>query len=769
MVNHFCTRTAMTSFVLGFVFFALTGCAALLTFPPPATTTTERLKSLQALPAPKFRGDVTIYWDKWQIPFIKAEYDTDAAFALGLVHAHLRLGQMEFAKRVASGRLSEIAGFIATDIDAALRTLDIGKATKDIVANMPKKTWQWLNAYTKGVNHYKRHTKEKPHDMIVMAMDNEPWRMEDSILLGRLGSADVNWFSLFSLLPERSKESWPLIWQQYRANQKDKTPSFKQPYQKTYHQPNQSETLKSWLQPFMRSGSNSIAVAAKRSKNGAALLANDPHLGFSIPNLWLIAGLHTPSYNVVGMMPIGIPIFALGRNPHIAWGGTNMRQWSSDIVDVSDEKRLRVQKHRIKRRFLWDSEHENDVSAYGPIISDADILPFPEGKRFAVRWVGHQTSDEITAMLHVMQAQNGQDIRKSLSDYALPGQNLLFADKDGHIGHFLAAWIPKRPKDYPDDLWVSRATSDAAWQQILTGAELPYSISPPEGVLASSNNKPTQTAPTRLGWNFPQDDRITRIYERLAEQERWSIDDLKNLQLDSYSTSHHALCRSVVRLMADSALRPQAQRVLAVLQEWDGYYRTDSKPAYVYQGWLSQFAPRYYQEQGLEGYEQFWWQSGFLAELLKQAIDNDPKNVLPLITETLEDSLSYVEDDKTWGSIHRVAIGHFLRRIPLIGSRYHLYDLPIAGSSQTILKSSGTPLTTDKHFSSFGSQARHLSDMSSVDANYFILFGGQDGTIHSENFVDQVPLWAEGKTIQVPLTLETFKANARYRSQWRGR
>ena len=82
-------------------------------------------------------------------------------------------------------------------------------------------------------------------------------------------------------------------------------------------------------------GSNSLAVAGHRSDTGGALMANDPHLGILVPNVWLIAGVRSPSYHAVGLMAPGLPIFAIGRNPHIAWGGTNMRAASSDLYDVS--------------------------------------------------------------------------------------------------------------------------------------------------------------------------------------------------------------------------------------------------------------------------------------------------------------------------------------------------------------------------------------------------------------------------------------------------
>ena len=89
------------------------------------------------------------------------------------------------------------------------------------------------------------------------------------------------------------------------------------------------------LSTVSKAGSNSLAVSASRSKTGGALIASDPHLGISLPNLWLLAGYKSPSYHVVGMMIPGIPFVAVGRNPRIAWGGTNLRAASSDLFDLA--------------------------------------------------------------------------------------------------------------------------------------------------------------------------------------------------------------------------------------------------------------------------------------------------------------------------------------------------------------------------------------------------------------------------------------------------
>ena len=67
-------------------------------------------------------------------------------------------------------------------------------------------------------------------------------------------------------------------------------------------------------------------------------------------------------------------------------------------------------------------------------------------------------------------------------------------------------------------------------------------------------------------------------------------------------------------------------------------------------------------------------------------------------------------------------------------------------------------LVNGRHTATFGSMARHISDLSDLDANWFTLLGGNDGWLGSANFCDQLPLWRERRFIRMPLRPETVAA-----------
>jgi penicillin amidase len=130
----------------------LAGCALLRPL-PEETTVDERLKAFPTTGLP-LQGRVQVMWDDHQIPFIEAEHDDDAAFALGLVHAHLRLGQMAIYRKIAQGRIAEMGGPLAADIDHGLRILDFGKAAAETEAGMSPEARRWMERFVEGVNLY---------------------------------------------------------------------------------------------------------------------------------------------------------------------------------------------------------------------------------------------------------------------------------------------------------------------------------------------------------------------------------------------------------------------------------------------------------------------------------------------------------------------------------------------------------------------------------------------------------------------------------------
>ena len=732
-------------------FFAslLSACSVLSPL-PGETTRSDRLDAIPTAGL-QLKGRVTIHWDAHQVPFIEAEQDDDVPVAMGLVQAHLRLGQMEILRRISQGRIAEMGGPLAAEIDQGLRILNFGRAAAETEAALPPESRAWLEGFVRGTNHYQQNVERLPQEYRVLGMEREPWIVRDVLTFGRLSGTDVNWLVYGRILSLREREGWPEIWARLVKEGTSSVPSFD-------GESGQS-AFNALLAGVSKSGSNSLAIAPSRTQSGAAIMANDPHLGITVPNIWLIMGVHSPSYHVVGLTVPGLPIFAIGRNPRISWGGTNMRAASSDLVDISDvpQGEIRERTESIKVRWWFNRETTVRETRWGPVLSDAPLLKNKNGPQFALRWAGHQPSDEVGAMMKVAKATNFAEFRKAFETFAVSGQNMLYADVDGNIGQVSAVTLPNRPSEIPEDIVVTPGQSDAAWSNMADVSSLPVAYNPADGILLSANNRPAP-ADRALGYFFSPDDRMIRMREILISRGKVAIEDIKDLQRDIYMTSSVALRDALVPLLEKLHSVNAAQReVISLMRHWDGHYKTESRGALAfelfYAAFKKPFAATVVDEKDADTYAGVGRIKTLLIEDLEKS---DPGVVSGILKSALSSAAARLKEFTNWGDMHRMAISHPMGFLPVVGGRYRFADYPAGGSSHSIMKTAHAT-TDERHNTRFGSNARHVSDMSDMDENYFVLLGGQDGWFNSANFLDQVPYWLAGTYVKVPMRLDTIR------------
>jgi len=715
----------------------LCACAALT---PVRMSTAERLAAFPTSGLPLERP-VNVRWNRYGVPWIEAQTDHDLAFTLGLVHAHLRLGQMTLGKRIVQGRLSESAGPFMHDIDRLLRTIDFGFAAADSEARMSPSTHAWMQAFVDGLNWYQRHAAARPPEYGLLALDNEPWTIRDLLAIGRLAGTDVNWLRATQLLKARSLRSWAQTWQRALAAGTDSVSSF--------DAPGQQAILFDLLAHSSRSGSDAIAVSPAHSASGAALMAADTHLGTVLPNFWIVVGLKSPSYHAVGLMPPGLPIIGLGRNDEIAWSGANMHAAQSELVDVSSlpSEGIKQRRERIRTRFWLDSEVTIRRAPIGPIVSDTSFFPPRPGETIALRWVGHEASDEIGAFLGVMRARSAAEFRQALAGYGVAGQNMLCATRTGDICQVMAVHLPIRNPGLPSDLVRRVDDPAAAWHGEADALTLPWALNPPSGLLASANNRPARTT-TPVGYFFQPPERVERIYELLRGKDPLSIHDLASLQRDTLSPSSLALKNALIAVIRDARVVDPLSDNLRTLDSWDGRYEADQTAPVAFEMLLYQLAKRLYGSDG-PGATGDW---GYLVHYLPQDLAARPQaERKTLIAAALTDAAAESARYKNWGDMHHLRMGHVLQSVPLLGRWFVLEDLAVGGSRNTIMKTAHG-LVNQRHDTTYGSQARQLCDLSDPDLNWFVLLGGQDGWLGSANFADQVELWRQGHAVQIPLT-----------------
>ncbi len=719
-----------------FLMFSLLVSCSLLSPLPKAAPLRERLNAFPTKGLPVSQS-VQISWNDYQIPFIDAQTDSDAAFALGMVHAHLRLGQLELLRRLSAGRAAEMAGPFATKIDHALRVLNLGAAVPEMEKQLPATTRQWIERFVEGINTYVARSKELPYEFRALGLSVEPWTVADVLRLSRLAGADVSWFRLLNYFLLKDEKGFDTFWDKYQKSKAE-----------TVAQGPALDALE-LFSLFSRSGSNSLVMGAERSESGAPLIANDPHLGILVPNLWLILGIRCPSIEAVGMSIPGLPFVALGRNKHLAWGGTNMHAQSSDLFDVSTLKAedIQTRDEKISVRWWFDSTVQVRTTAYGPILNDIPLLKKALGETpLALNWVGHRPSDEITAFLKLNRAASAKELQDAFSSYSVSGQNILYASTSGDIGQIYAVRVPTRTPTSSASGVRSAQDPQQAWGTFLGPLDFKPISNPSSGLIVSANNAPTPALPA-LGSFFSSPQRALRLTKLINEKPKWNVGALSKVQLDVHSEASVRLNLVLVSLL-EGAPEPRVRQTEKLLAQWQGTYETDSQAAAAYQTMVASLMRKVFEKDLSEKLIEFLLSAEGGQDFLANELKARRLELQPLVQAA---AMELPDPLPAWGDIHRLQIAHPLSNVPLIGGKFVFANLPASGSIETVNKTAHG-ITDKRHNTRYGAQARHITDLAGPDSNHFLLLGGQDGWIGSNNLIDQVEMWQKGELIQVPLS-----------------
>ncbi len=714
---------------------------------PSRISTEERLAAFPTENLP-IDHPVSVRWNQHHVPYIDAQSDDDLAFTLGLVHAHLRGAQMNLMRLVVRGRLSELLGPFTREMDHALRVMDMTLGTKGMWERMPESTRRWMSRFTDGVNHYQGQQKRRPLELRLLRAPREPWTVDDVLSVGRLLGADFNWLTFLALLPQRKAENFSLLWR--RVLEAGGTLGDHNVA------PEPVEAMVKMVANAGKAGSNTVAVAAHRSATGSALIGSDPHLGLSLPNTWVLAGLRSPTMNVVGLMLTGLPFVCMGRSPYMAWGGTNLRAASTELFDVSDlpDSEIETVETEIKMRGAGTAKRKIRRTRFGTIMSDAPFFPCAKGDKIAFRWVGHQPTDEPTCFLKAARAKTPEEFRQAFESYGVPSTSMVYADKEGNIGEIMAATLPVRGPFSEKDFVRDARDPEVDWNGFLNSTELPYSKNPGDGVVVSANTKPPKTA-VPVGFLFDSGERFNRLHDLLAKRRRVSTEELEEILCDVTSPTAAKLAKLLGAEIEDLQLGEKESALARQLQSWDGSYPAGSSAAAAFEILLAHLAPTVSQREDKAALEHYLSQWNFIVSYFERefaalAPDQKARILRKALAGTLRDLRRY----PTWGAMHRVKIAHILAKLPLIGAAFVVDELPADGSRQTPQKTSHG-LERGRHYTDFGSMARHVSDMSDDDANWFVMFGGQDGWLGSESFSDQMPLWRGRRYMRLPLRSES--------------
>ena len=239
------------------------------------------------------------------------------------------------------------------------------------------------------------------------------------------------------------------------------------------------------------------------------------------------------------------------------------------------------------------------------------------------------------------------------------------------------------------------------------------------------------------------------------------------LQRDTHMASAVAL-RDLFVARLDSAglgapADPAAAEALRRMRGWDGHYRRESIGAAAYEQFRYGFLSRFYALAFGEADAPAFAASGRVGALLGEHIEAAAEEAVRGALEAgLEAAAAGLDAFENWGAMHRLRLAHPLAAAPVIGDRYRFAEHGVGGSSETLMKTAHEA-SAGRHTVNYGANARHISDMTDPDANWFVLLGGQDGWLGSSTLIDQWPLWRDGDYVRMPLTLEAVRESFPHR------
>lgn len=651
------------------------------------------------LQLPGLQARVEVLRDSYGIPHIYAQNPHDLFMAQGFVEAQDRFWQMEFWRRIGTGRLSEILGASGLETDKFVRTIGWHRTAEEEIELMDPEVRSVFEAYGEGVNAFlKIHPDGKSIEFQLLRLNGvdyepEPWTLINSMtwakfmawnLGGNMDSelarahivARVGVSGLETLMPPYG-EGYPVI-VPHPINSASLQAVPADPFNSDYFGSGQNI------------GSNSWAISGTRTESGTPLLANDPHLGIQMPSIWYEIGLHCDPvgpdcpYNVTGVTFPSAPAVIIGHNDNIAWGLTNL---GPDVQDLFIEKINPENPDQYEYLGKWEDmeivreeiivagEDEPVVvfsrsTRHGPIIND--IVGGSEEEwafgwePLALKWTALEPGRIFNSLLLLSKAQNWDEFRVATRDWNVPSQNMLYADREGNIGYQSPGLIPIRRRG-DGSLPVPGWTGDYEWIDFIPFEELPRSFNPPEGYIVTANHAVVgDEYPYFISMDWDPGYRARRIIEMIEGDDLLSFEDMQRMQGDNISVAALDILPYILQISPDDPAQAQA---LDMLRVWDGDMHRDSAQAALFETLKLSMVERVFADElGEQLVSKIRWDLGVaLTRLLeKGSIEwfddirtEEVESQEEILLIALADSLEYLDDALgsnaskwRWGDLH---------------------------------------------------------------------------------------------------------------------
>jgi len=513
-------------------------------------------------------------------------------------------------------------------------------------------------------------------------------------------------------------------------------------------------------------GSNNWVVAGSHTASGKPLLANDMHLGFSVPGVWYMADLRAPGFHCAGVSLPGFPLIIAGHNEHVAWGFTDLM---ADVQDLYVEKLdgkgnyqaadrswkpLAIDREIIHVRGGKDVTIDVQSTDHGPIVNP--ILG-SESRTIALKWNLYDPALNTLPLYQMNTASNWTEFSAALAEWCWPAQNLVYSDDQGHIAYQAIGRVPLRPGGL---VGVPIEDTTHEWQGYIPFDDMPHAVDPPSGFLATANSRvttPQSPYPLTLEWIDPY--RAERIYKLLNGRDQLTPKDMLQAQTDIYSEVDQEMGQRFAYAIdhtdgPDGNGDERMRKAADLMRSWDGRLTLDSAAASIVTQtraalWPMILAPKLGKEIG----DYHWGEKDFAEEEIvmharPEWLPPGYKNWDALLTAAVRKGMEMGKAPAevgawTYGSWHKIAIEHpLVQFLPFLGRIAGTGPQPMSGDTTTV-KQIGRDV---------GPSQRFTMDWSNIDGSTENIVLGESGNPLSPYFKDQWSDWYNGTTFALPFT-----------------
>ena len=684
-------------------------------------------------------AQATIARDALGVPHIVAGQWEDAVFLQGYATAQDRLWQMDVLRRLAAGELSEVFGPATLELDRESRRLRMRRIAQEHAGTLPTADRAIFAAYARGVNYFiETHRNALPLEFTLLRYDPRSWSIADSLLCGL---------------------------QMYRSL----TTTWREELRKMTMLAGGDPAKVALLYPAragteFQPGSNAWVVSGKLTASGKPILANDPHLEWSIPAAWYQVHLKAPGLDVTGVSLPGVPGVIVGHNQRIAWGVTNL---GFDVQDLYLEKidprtgryvfrgrmeQARPETERIGVKGARPAEFRQWVTRHGPVVFEA------KGRYFALRWAAAEPGGFGFPFLDVNRAANWKEFTAALARFPGPGQNFVYADVDGNIGYQATGMLPIR-RNFEGDVPVDGSSGDFEWDGFIPFDRLPAFYNPARGWIVTANQNPfPENYPYRVSGEFGTPYRSRQIRDRLTARAGWKPQEILSVEKDVYSAFSIFLARRIVAAYdRKKPAKAEMNDAVALLRSWNGQMEKQTaapliitlaydqlRKAAVHAAWPGAADTEMYRPYMAPAAIQRILESGggFFR-------DEDDALLAALAGAIAEGRRLQGGNLSKWdyGRYNLLTIKHPVgSQLPLVGSYFNIGPVEMSGSATTIKQTSPV----------LGPSMRFIADLADWDGSFNNIDIGESGQILSRHYKDQWDAYYAGRSF--PMQFEKVEA-----------